>query len=175
MSVQHLTDAHFSNAGGGVLRCNLPGITFIMFKTEKCGYCKQTMPILNTLAQQDRRVTYAIIDVGQFRHLITMAKTSNTPIRSVPMFILYIEGKPHANYKGERSVHHIRSFLNKILSTINTSSQSFSQPAASPSTSVQTAQPQLQQNDDELHLPNVIPHNAPYLAYKQMNNTYKVN
>lgn len=181
MSVQYLSDAHFSNAGGRALRCNLSGTTFVMFKTENCQHCEQTIPLFQQLAQQDMRLTWAIVDVGRYRNLVAMSKSTSTPIRAVPIFILYVNGSPHANYKGKRSSPHIMAFLNKILASLNLNNQSFSQPTI-PAQQNPYPQPTYQpkQGDsqnpqsailtkEELNMPsNVTPHNAPYLAYKGM-------
>ena len=176
MSVQYLTDQHFSNVGGRALRCNVKGIVFVMFKTENCQHCQHTIPLFRQLAQQDMRLVWAVIDVGQYRGLVNMSKTTNTPIRSVPMFILYVDGRPHANYKGKRTIPHIVAFLDKILASLNTSSQSFVPSGPAPQggsyISQQDQMPAIQ--EEVMNLPkNVVPHNAPYLAYKPMATTYK--
>lgn len=175
MSVQYLSDQHFSNAGGRALRCNLPGITFVMFKTDTCDHCNQLLPIFQQLARQDMRITWAVVDVSRYRNIVTMSKMSSTPIRAVPMMILYVDGRPHANYKGKRHPQAIMGFLDKILSTVNTDNHSFSQPTPSQNPYPQpTYQPQsdpVMPSEDVMNMPkNVIPHNAPYLAYKSLKN-----
>lgn len=179
MSVRYLSDEHFSNAGGRVLRCNLPGIVFVMFKTQNCQHCAQTIPLFNQLAQRDMRLTWAVIDVGDYRNIITMSKSSNTPIRAVPMFILYVNGRPHANYKGQRAAKPIMLFLDKLLNSLNMNEQSFTPPIQQDPHPQAQYKPQIdpqqhQMPTDNLNLPkNVIPYNAPYMAYRSMGMTSK--
>ena len=131
MSVQYLTDTNFTLSGGHML-CNVQApIMFVMFKTENCAYCQQTAPIFFDLSQREIRTKWAIADVSKYRNIIAMAKASSTPLRAVPMMILYINGRPHANYKGKRTAQHIYTFLNKILSSINTN-RTFAQPQQPP-------------------------------------------
>jgi hypothetical protein len=41
------------------------------------------------------------------------------PIKGVPLFILYVDGIPHANYKGNRNLRDFMDFLNKIVPTLS--------------------------------------------------------
>jgi len=184
MSVKFLSNDHFSDAGGRALRCNIPGITFVMFVTDNCPNCKAAMPVFYKLSNVQMRVTWAIANVGTYRQLIAMAKNTNTPIRAVPMLILYVNGRPHANYKGDnRSEDEINNFLNKVLSSIDQNPQKFNannnvQQNPYPQQQ-QTYQPQQQQDvamqGESMNMPNnVTPHNAPYLnVLKKMSAGYQ--
>ncbi len=181
MSIQYLSSAHFSSAGGRALRCNLPGIVFVMFKSDGCQHCRQTLPLIQQFAKQDMRLTWAVADVGQYRDVVAMSKTTSTPIRAVPMFILYVEGRPHANYKGPRNAPKMKKFIDDILLSLNTNNKNFAQPSSGSGNQNPFPQPSYQPltggqgipDQESLHeavmnLPKgATPHNAPYMAYNK--------
>lgn len=126
--MQLLSSKNFSDYGG-TLACNLPNnLVFVLFKTDSCAICQQALPIFNSLSRQDMRVTWCVIDMTQNRDLIALSKKTSTPITAVPMFMLFVGGVAYANYKGKRTSENISSFLNTIISKINTPPKTFSPP-----------------------------------------------
>ena len=97
MTVIYLQDQHFSSAGGKLLKCSIPGVVFVMFKTDSCGMCAQVTPMFEGLSNSELRVKFAIANVTKYRNIIGKARTTSTPIKGVPYFILYNNGKPFAN------------------------------------------------------------------------------
>lgn len=131
--MQLLSSKHFSNSGG-TLACNLPhNLVFVLFKTESCNICQQTLPIFNHLSRQDMRVSWGVIDMIQNRDLIAMSKQTSTPITAVPVLMLFVGGLAYANYKGKRTLENISNFLNTIISKINAPPKTFSPPQGVPS------------------------------------------
>lgn len=183
--VLQLTDTQFSNTDGQVMRCNIPGIVFVMFKKTNCDWCKAAMLALNRLAKYDLRIKWAVIDVGSYKNVTAMARESSTPIKGVPTFILYVNGRPHINYKGKRTVENIGEFVNKALASIGTTTvtsrfvgeqpqQKFYQPPEQqqqsrfPKSSRGPPQQNTKGGVEGVNIPTkVTPHNAPYLAYSK--------
>ena len=118
MSIKNLTANNFS-LEGRTMKCNVPGIAFVMFKTEQCQFCKNAIPILQQLAQAESRVMFAVTDVGKHRQIVALAKESTFPLRAVPVFLLYHNGRPHINYDGKKTVQDIMAFFAQIIPTLN--------------------------------------------------------
>lgn len=182
-----LAEQHFSAVDGRVMTLNINRpIVFVLFKMAKCGYSTQILPFFEQMAKQDQRLAFAVIDVGQYRNVTGMAKSTNTPIRSTPTFILYSDGQPKFIYKGERTPQNIKAFLDDALHRI-AANRSFSQQGHPPQRGGGPPQghyppqgqfpqqgphgvPQQPASDDETALkmpPNVIPINEPWRADKK--------
>lgn len=158
-----LSDQHFSNMDGKVMTLALPKpVVFVMFKTMQCQICPKIIPMFERMAQQDQRLAWAIVDVGQYRSIIGMARTSTTPIKSVPTFILYVNGRPQLNYKGERTPQHIKAFLDQALQKIAT--KSFVPPRQNPAPQQPQPSHHVQHEDEStIQMPNnIIPKNTPW-------------
>lgn len=176
-----LTDTHFS-VMEGALRLHLAGYVFVMYKTPNCGLCNKFLPLYDKLSKIDKRVTWAIVDVGKYRKIPMMAKNTSTPIKGVPTFIFYVNGKPHITYKGPRTIEDIRKSLTVILSKLNQPQQPVSFVTPPPPSTLKMEEPRVHHKStkgqagpnnptfvSELATPkNVIPHNAPYMAYKTL-------
>lgn len=193
-NIQALSGTNFSAPQGKTLRINLPGIVFVMFKSENCSYCRQSLPIIQSLSKRDKRITWAIIDVSKNKDVVQKAASTNTPIKGVPMFILYANGSPIAKYKGDRTEPAIIDFINKLLPQLSQGGQSFAPSRApQPHQSADTfTRPAQQKNDPNQYFPQqsaqtskqeeqsdpfvpkgVIPHNAPYMGYQELSLNYK--
>ena len=181
MSLKVLTDMNFEAPDRQVMYCKVPNIVFVLFKSEACHFCTELVPMFNTLAQKDMRLTWAIADIGKYRNIVQMALNSTTPIKGVPMMILYVNGKPHANYKGARNIQGIMKFINEMLNQIQIPQQpQFTQappPTARRAPQQQPSRPPssniplpIQDNGPEsFFIPhNKVPYNEPYRAYTQI-------
>ena len=183
MSLKFLTDNDFFVDPKNNLMIYTPGIMFLMFKSDNCEICKATLPIFDQLSKIDKRLSFGIVAIDRHRNIIEKAKSTSTPIKGVPTFILYFNGKPLANYKGNRTIQYFTEFLNKILSDIAIQ-QKQQQPTQQQQTPIQFQQqnpnsqihqqmippPRItdqqqppQQGQGELLLPKTsIPYNKPY-------------
>ena len=132
MVLQQLTNMHFDISDGKTMYLKLRGISFVLFKTAACTHCKSLVPIFNSLSN-DSRITMCVADVGSHRNIVQMSMRSTTPIKNVPMMILYSDGKPHANYNGERNINSIKQFIDTMLNQIGSSHvKSFQAPQPIP-------------------------------------------
>jgi len=117
MSIHQLTSQHFTIVGRQrkALSLQMGGAVLVFFKMQSCQGCAAFEPIFNQLAAEDRRVGYAVIDIGVYRDVVGMSRQTTTPIQTVPTIILYIEGRPHAKPK-KKDIMSLRSFLSGALS-----------------------------------------------------------
>ena len=178
-----LTDQQFESPDRRTMYCKLPGITFVLFKSPSCHFCTEIEPIFQNLAIRDKRLTWAIADVGRYKNIVMMSNNSNTPIKGVPMMILYIDGLPKANYKGPRQAPEIMNFLNDILGKMTSQRKQFIPPVGPQRTTPQNTGPPPrifetspqnslknipQDNENTLQIPkNMIPYNEPFKAYQR--------
>ena len=183
MTVMHLNHEHFQAPGGATMKLNIPGLVLVMFKQQTCQHCVNFAPQFEAMSQNDQRVRFAYIDIRQNRQVIGMAQTTNTPIKAVPLFILYLNGVPCALYKGRHEYGSMMSFLNELVQKVGAASTSnFVQPRqpninASRPISAATQQQygnlgpsrqdlEMQKEMESKMIPDgLTPYNVPYLSY----------
>lgn len=117
MNVQYLSAQNFVILGKQQksLGINLGGNVLVFCKMQKCENCEKFEPIFYQLPLKNNKVTYAIIDISQYREVIEMSRGTNTPIQAVPLLILFINGRPHAKFNGTIHIQSIDNFINKAL------------------------------------------------------------
>lgn len=143
MSVSFLTDKHFALSPNGktqLMMLKVPGLALVYFKMIPRNSegkllapdknCEVFDPIYNAYANKESRVKCLCVDVYQFRHIVNMSKTSNTPITSVPSLVLYLDGYPKAKIKPQTSpgalMHHVTEVMNRLQESQYASSSSSS-------------------------------------------------
>ncbi len=185
MPVQYLSDANFSAPGGRSMRINIGGMVFVMFMSSNCPHCRTMQPVFEDLSKRELRVKFAFANVGQFKRVVGLAQTTNTPIKFVPTLILYYNGRPHARYKGKQDPQSIFAFLNKMVNDLGGGMNDtfISQPGPQPARTAGNTLPggvriteqdrrQQEQMDAKFVGDNEIPYNAPYMKYKPMDINY---
>lgn len=98
--------------------CNkIDGHSFILFTTTSCHYCKDIQPIFVKMSQTIQGCTFGIIDVDQENQkIVNIASRSKTPLEYVPYMILYLKGRPIAQFIAdeshpEKNFDYMRDFL----------------------------------------------------------------
>ncbi len=132
-----LTPENFYVDGSGKLCTKIPGYSFILFSSPNCGFCKDVIPAFNRLSQMIQGCVFASMNVEQKQQKIReIAQRSDTPINYVPLFMLYGNGRPIAQfYPDEQNPHtnldKMKSFLiNQTASkTAKTAAQKPQEPA----------------------------------------------
>jgi thiol-disulfide isomerase/thioredoxin len=97
---------------------NVPNQILVFYKTSGCTYCKLLEPIVRQLANEDKRITYGIVDFTNDKAIVKMSRETTTVIETVPQLILYSDGKPYAKFTGEKNLNSLKSFLTTTLNTI---------------------------------------------------------
>jgi len=117
MSVHQLTSQNFQVVGRSrqTLNINAPGNVLVFFKMDGCPGCAAFEPIFYQLAGQERRVNYAVANLTNCREVISMSRSTTTPIQTVPFIILYVNGSPFAKYNGKKNIPALKSFVGKAL------------------------------------------------------------
>jgi hypothetical protein len=137
MSVVGLTNKNFLLVGNQTktLCVNVQGILLIYFKADSDTGCQTFDPVYAELVRKHPVIRYAICNFseGQNRQVVDMARSTSTPITSVPVLVLYADGKPFAKFSGTRNAASVKSFIDKMIETISApkaaaSGQFMSQP-----------------------------------------------
>lgn len=117
MSIHQLSAQNFNVVGHSrkTLNINIPGNVLVFFKMDGCPGCNAFEPIFYQLAGEERRVNYAVINLTSSREVVAMSRTTTTPIQSVPIVLLYVNGNPLAKYNGKKSIPAMKSFVSKAL------------------------------------------------------------
>ena len=123
-----ISSAEFLLKGTGenrTLSLNLQGIVFLYFRQNTCPRCQHFDPIFKTIASQEKRMKFFVLDIDKDRKVVNMSKNTTTPINGVPMFIVYVNGNPYIKYTGERSAPSIKRFIDDALGKIKSTSGQF--------------------------------------------------
>jgi hypothetical protein len=116
--IKNLTQANFLKAKAGstqILTVNIKGPLLVFFRLSADPNCKEFEPVFAELSKVEGRVAYGSLDLKAYRDVGVASKETNTPINSVPILILYIDGYPKAKYNGTRNITSIRNFISQMF------------------------------------------------------------
>jgi thiol-disulfide isomerase/thioredoxin len=112
-------DFCIQNGQKGEIVCNnIRGISLILMYSTKCQHCQQLIPIFKRLPGTIGGCQFGMINVSTERDIVSMSRNSISPIKYVPLIILYVNGKPFIRYDGPHSEQDIRSFLIEVTNKI---------------------------------------------------------
>lgn len=103
---------------GDIVCNNIRGISLILMYSIKCQYCQNLIPIFKRLPGSIGGCQFGMINVSTETDIIAMSRNSISPIKYVPLIILYVNGKPFIRYDGPHTEKDIRSFLFEVTSKI---------------------------------------------------------
>lgn len=130
MSIYYLNANDFGQEGEHLV-ANIGGLTFLMFHSQRCGHCMKFLPEFQNMPGAIRGVNFGLCNVDNANKIILqMSSHTSTPITSVPKFILYNDGVPAVEYKGQRSRQAILAFLTDMIKECD-QKQSFVRPKRS--------------------------------------------
>lgn len=129
MSITPLYPGNFKLVGRQrkTMNITLPGNVLVLYVMQNCAGCKAVEPIFRQLASTEPRVKYAICDLTNAREIITMSHQTKTQLQKVPCLILYINGRPHARFKGDKNIPSLRNFCSNALAAAPRQQQEFVQ------------------------------------------------
>lgn len=109
-----------SGQRGDIVCNNIRGISLILMYSTKCQYCQRLIPIFKKLPGTIGGCQFGMINVTTETDIVLMSKNSISPIKYVPLIILYVNGKPFIRYDGPHTENDIRSFLLEVTSKLQT-------------------------------------------------------
>ena len=110
-----------SNDGNNVLHHEIRGFSLILFYSTNCVYCQKINPIFKRLPEIVNGCQFGMVNVSMNKTLIGMAAKSITPIKYVPLIILYINGRPYMKYDGPPEENEIRRFILEVSNSVRDS------------------------------------------------------
>jgi len=130
MSIHQLSTQNFHIVGNQrqSLNINYGGNVLVFFKLQGCQGCAAFEPIFHQLSNEDRRVSYGILDLTYNRDIVQLSRSTTTPIQKVPHLILYSEGRPYARFKGEKNIQSLKNFISDATPQQTPQKPSFVQP-----------------------------------------------
>ena len=108
-----------SNNGGTVLCHSIPGISLIVFYSTKCQFCQNLIPTFKKLPGTVGGCQFGMINATLHRKILQMCADTISPIKYVPLIILYVNGHPFIRYDGPHDENEIRKFLVEVTSKIH--------------------------------------------------------
>lgn len=110
----------------GPIMCHkIKGISLILFYSTKCQYCHNLIPVFRSLPGSIGGCQFGIINIDNNYQCVQMSQNTIAPIKYVPYIVLYNDGKPFMEYKGEQSVKSITKFIIDVVERMR-SKQTFS-------------------------------------------------
>lgn len=110
---------------GPILCHGIKGYSLIMFYSTHCPKCQTMIPVFKRLPGTIGGCQFGMVNVGNNRKCIEMAKQTVTPIQYVPLIILYINGKPFMRYPAERpgTIENLQKFVIEIAENVRQKQQ----------------------------------------------------
>lgn len=115
----------------GPILCNvIKGYSLVMFYSTHCRKCQTLIPIFKQLPGTINGCQFGMINIGNNKQCIEMAKQTITPIQYVPLIILYINGKPFMRYPPDSpdTIESLQKFIIQIAENVK-QKQQFSKKA----------------------------------------------
>lgn len=107
---------------GDILCNSIRGISLILFYSPSCPFCQNLIPVFKRLPGQLGGVHFGMINVSNEPEVIKMSKYTISPIKYVPLIILFINGKPFIRYETEKlpTEEEIKNFIIDVVGKIQT-------------------------------------------------------
>ena len=131
MNVLYLGEQDFyvdKGTKGNVICSTQKGINFVMFHADPgiCQYCDIAKPEFVQLSHIVPGAKYGLCNLSRARGLVDKSFQTITPLNKVPLFILFVNGRPFMNYTGEKTVKHFAEFMQNAMQRLQ-QQQVFSQ------------------------------------------------
>jgi thioredoxin family protein len=100
------------------LTITVQGIVVVFFKKTGCQGCAVLEPVYSQISAEDKRLVFCIIDLQYNASVTSMARDTSTPIQTVPQIFMYVNGRPHAKFRGQRNAQAVKAFINDAIISI---------------------------------------------------------
>lgn len=116
-------DFSFTNSKNGkLLSHKLPGLSFVLFYTNGCKYCKIMAETFKKLPSLYKGIKFCMFNLtNKLNFIQTVKKETITPIDYVPYMMVYVNGIPYVQYTGEYDVNKCLAFLSNVEKAIHDS------------------------------------------------------
>lgn len=106
---------------GPVVCTTQNGVMFVMFHADPnvCPNCDTAKPEFMQLAQVINGAKFGLCNLNRARNLVNNSFKTITPLQVVPLFILFVNGRPFMNYNGQRLLKHFAEFMQVALKRLS--------------------------------------------------------
>ncbi len=106
---------------GNVICCTQKGVLFVMFQADPgvCQYCELAKPEFMQLPQIIGGAKFGLCNLSKCPNLVQLSYQTITPLNKVPLFILFVNGRPFMNYSGEKQIKHFAEFMQNVLQRLS--------------------------------------------------------
>jgi hypothetical protein len=104
------------------------GISLILFYSNGCNHSNRFLPIFKSISNTTYGCQFGMINVSTNRHVIQMSQSTVTPLKFVPLLILYLNGHPYMIYDGPKEVYYIQTFISEISNSMSSKQQNQQNP-----------------------------------------------
>ena len=110
------SDFYIQMVGNGAsMLCNgINGLSLVLFHSNKCDICTEFIPMFKTLPKMVIGCTFGMINVSSNKSIISLMKNTITPIKYVPLLIMYVDGKFYDVYNGPRTLESISTYIREV-------------------------------------------------------------
>lgn len=128
---------------GDVLCIDVKDFCLLLFYAKTCVHCQNIIPVFKQLPGTIGGCQFGTVNIGVNKQLIDVSKNTTTPIKYVPLILLYYNGKPVMSFKSHNQIvteNELRKFIIDVSKSLQ-QKQSFQQPQTQ-----QSQQPPQQQS-----------------------------
>ena len=120
------------------------GLTLVLFYSTDCPHCEELLKHFKQLPSTVNGCQFAMANVGRYRSIVQMSRSTIVPLNYVPDVILFVNGFPYVRYEGPPDLDSITQFLfemnKKIKNYSFVENRSVPPPAHPPVTSSSSPQ-----------------------------------
>lgn len=104
--------------GENILYHEIRGLSLVLFYSNQCRFCQQSLPVFKRLPDIVNGCQFGMINVSMNKSVLMKSMDTITPIKYVPLIILYINGRPYMRYDGPHTENDLRQFILEVSNSI---------------------------------------------------------
>jgi hypothetical protein len=106
---------------GPVVCSTQNGVLFVMFHADPnvCPNCDVAKPEFMQLSQVINGAKFGLCNLNRAKNLVDSSFNTITPLNVVPLFILFVNGRPFMNYNGQRQLKHFAEFMQVAMKRLS--------------------------------------------------------
>jgi hypothetical protein len=108
------SDFHIARGMEGKVLCHrIPSFSLILFYSTVCEHCHEFLQIFKKIPGSVNNCQFGIINVSSRdgKPIVDMAKETVSPLKFVPLILLYYNGIPMIRYNGPKNMDIIQKFI----------------------------------------------------------------
>jgi len=111
-------------AKGPVIRAEgLKGFFLVAFIADNCVHCENLLETMSEIHESVPHCNLSILNFSEGANIEVAKKSQKTilPIKSTPVIVMYVDGKPFMRYDGARTANGLIRFVDDVINLFNQS------------------------------------------------------